>query len=118
MKSENFSILFCFVLVQALIGFSVASEELTDAEKGRNIFNEAVSAILFGEDPTTAFKDMFVDTSKGVFSLLDEANDMVTIDDMIRIFIQTIMILVSGRRPDIIPKDFDGKIRINKILTE
>lgn len=104
------------MLLVALVSFSclvraeLSEEEQRDKEQGVQLLIDAVNTLIYGEDPANSYKDMFIDTSKDIFSQINTGNEDVTVDDMLRIFVQSIMILVGSRRPDLIPKDFNGKL--------
>jgi hypothetical protein len=87
------------------------NDEIRQNEKqlGLELFINAFNTLLYGEPKEKSYKDIFVDTSKSVFFQLDSAHDMFSVDELLRVFIQTIMILVGSRRPDLIPRDFNSK---------
>lgn len=88
---------------------SIYAEEIEAHDKGFNLVVNAFKTLINGEPVEQSYKDLFMDTSKNAFSLLETSNDQVTIDDLLRILIQTVIILVSNRRVDLMPKDFMGK---------
>ena len=100
---------------------AIYAEEIEAHDKGIKLVTEAFKTLIYGEPKEQSYKDLFIDTSKNVFSLLETSNDQVTIDDMLRILVQTVIILTANRRADLIPKDFMGKsymIIFNKILSK
>ncbi|RNA38825.1 hypothetical protein BpHYR1_023233 [Brachionus plicatilis] len=100
--------LFCIFL---LISCSSANSDdensgTNEAENGRKLVLNALNVLLFGEPEQQAYQDLFLDTSKGLLEQTDGGNDMITLDDLIRIFVQSVIILSTSRRPDLIPEDF------------
>ena len=86
----------------------VVVKETTERERGISIAWQALDVFINGDKPgAKAYKDLFIDTSKTVFDQLDMANVQVTVDDMLRIFIQSVLILIAERRADLIPDDFN-----------
>ncbi len=79
----------------------------TRKQNGLNQVFNAIKTLIYGEEKEKSYKDLFIDTSKSMFEQVDGANEQVTIDDMLRIFIQSVLILVANRRPDLIPTDFN-----------
>ena len=80
----------------------------TRKQNGLNLVFNAIRTLIYGEEKENSYKDLFIDTSKSIFEQVEGANEQVTIDDMLRIFIQSVLILVANRRPDLIPADFNG----------
>lgn len=83
-----------------------------------------MNVLIYGEPKEVSYKDLFIDTSKSLFSSMDGGVDMLTVDDMLRVLFQSVIILSTGRRPDLIPRDFTSRHAIyatfvnelNKIL--
>ena len=87
-------------------------EIATEKQAGLDLFQNAIQTLVYGgEDASSAYKDMFIDTSKPLHFRLDTTHglsEMVTVDDMIRIFAQSVIVLMGSRRPDLIPKEFNS----------
>ena len=86
----------------------------TRKQNGLNLVFNAIRTLIYGEEKEKSYKDLFIDTSKSIFEQVEGANEQVTIDDMLRIFIQSVLILVANRRPDLIPADFNSSLIIIK----
>lgn len=84
-------------------------ETQINKQKGLELAYQSLNTLIFGEPKEDSYKDLFIDTSKDIFSQVSRANDMISVDDLLRIFIQSIILLNGSRRPDIIPKDFNSK---------
>jgi len=80
-----------------------------EREQGVMLILDSVKTLVYGEPVENSFKDLFMDTSKDLLTIIEKANDQLTIDDMLRIMIQSILILIANRRSDLIPTDFVGK---------
>ena len=110
------------VLVASLFIFSnlihCASEE-EEKKADENNFGRylrvinAMRIILFGQqegdDLDDEARDMYIDTKTGALASLGKADDGFTIDDLLRIFAQSIVVIVTQKRYDLLPKDFLGK---------
>jgi hypothetical protein len=96
------------VLSQETADENQDTQQLSEVERGKWLVYDAVSTLINGEDPANSYKDLFIDTSKGIMAAVDTANELVTVDDMLRIFLQSVIILVSGRHPADIPSDFNS----------
>jgi len=107
----TFSIYFFSVLTISTCGEpNETNPELSARDQGVQLVLDSLKALFIGgEDPNEAYKDLFIDTSKSVLSLVDQANEQITMDDLIRIFFQSLIILAGKRRPDLIPRDFNRK---------
>ena len=100
--------IFCILALSSCEESAETNPELSTRDQGIQLALDALKVLFFGgEDPSEAYKDIFIDTSKSVLSLVDHANDQITLDDLIRIFFQSMIILAGKRRPDLIPKDFN-----------
>lgn len=101
---------FCvFFLVNWVLGNPEENPESNlqiEADNGKKLVLSAINVLLFGEPEEQSYQDLFLDTSKGLLEQTDGGNDMVTVDDLIRIFFQSVIILSTSRRPDLIPIDF------------
>ena len=68
--------------------------------------------ILFGEqegdDLDDEARDMYIDTKTGALGSLSKADDNFTLDDLLRIFTQSIIIVITQKRYDLLPRDFLG----------
>ena len=82
-------------------------------EQGVALILDAVKTLVYGEPAEHSFKDLFMDTSKDLLTVIEKANDQLTVDDMLRITIQSVLILIAKRRADLIPSDFIGKLKLN-----
>ncbi|CAF0930432.1 unnamed protein product [Brachionus calyciflorus] len=104
-----------FVINKAFCESETKSEDdlKSEAENGKQLVLNALNVLLNGEPEEHSYKDIFLDTSKGLLSQTSGGNDLVTIDDMIRIFIQSLIILSTSRRPDLIPQDFHVRNEYN-----
>lgn len=73
---------------------------------------DAIRIILYGEnendDLDNNAKDMFLDTKKGVLNAIDRIPVEMTLDEMLRIFIQSLIIVTTQKRYDLLPEDFGG----------
>ena len=107
-----------FIHIILLVSFSVlvsaddedVSDPAIEKQNGINLALQAVNVLINGDEPgVKTYKDIFIDTSKTVYDQLENANEQVTVDDLLRIFVQSVLILVAERRPDLIPEDFNGK---------
>jgi hypothetical protein len=116
-------LIFSLVLLTILFTFSLQENEnetsnsidlKLEALNGYNLALNAFNTLIFGGDPDSedTYKDPFIDTSKSAFTILENANDQVTLDDLIRLFVQTILIIIGKSRTDLFPVDFNGKFQI------
>jgi hypothetical protein len=72
---------------------------------------DAIRIILWGSKPEDGLaenKDLFVNTNVGVLNSLENLIEMVNVDEILRIFFQTIIIVVAQNRYDLMPIDFDS----------
>ena len=107
--------LILLLLVTILLNFSnsAADEENNSHNFGRylRVIN-AARIILFGQqegdDLDDEAKDMYIDTKTGALASIGKADDGFTIDDFLRIFCQSIVIMVTQKRYDLLPRDFLG----------
>lgn len=78
---------------------------------GYRLALNAFNTLIYGGEPDSedTYKDPFIDTSQSVFNILENANDQVTLDDLIRLFVQTILIIIGKNRSDLFPTDFNGR---------
>ena len=117
------SISFSLVLLITLFTYSLQQNEnetngslelKLEALNGYKLALNAFNTLIFGGDPDSedTYKDPFIDTSKSAFTILDTANDQVTLDDLIRLFVQTILIIIGKSRTDLFPVDFNGQFFI------
>lgn len=100
-----------FVYVCLLVGsLQFINAQNETHEIGYQLMIDSFKTLIHGEPAEQSYKDLFIDTSKNVFSLLETSNDQVTVDDLLRITIQSVLILIANRRADLIPTDFNRKI--------
>lgn len=107
MKLEIFFLVFILKLVFCETE-NIKDDFKIEGEKGKALVIDALKVLFFGEPAEKAYKDLFLDTSKGIFEQTSGGNDMVTVDDIIRIFLQSVIILATSRRPDLLSEDFHG----------
>ncbi len=104
----------CLFLVKHVTSTPENNSSLSEeAQNGHQLAINAFATLFFGlGDPQSEnyYKDPFIDTSKSVFQLLENANDQITLDDLIRLFVQTILILIGNNRTDLFPDDFNRNI--------
>jgi hypothetical protein len=104
-----------FIAIFIFLVINIDKIRLESIQKdGKSIVFDSIQTLINGEPAENSFKDLFIDTSKSLFDLIENAHEQITIDEMIRISIQSILILVAERRPDLIPNDFNGNF-LNKI---
>jgi hypothetical protein len=94
---------------------AAAEEEENSHNFGRYLrVMNAIRIILFGQqegdDLDDEVKDMYIDTKTGALASIGKADDGFTIDDLLRIFSQSIVIMVTQKRYDLLPRDFLGII--------
>jgi len=73
---------------------------------------DAIRIILWGSKPEDGLaenKDLFVNTNVGVLNSMDSLIEMVNVDEILRIFFQTIIIVIAQNRYDLMPEDFDTR---------
>ena len=106
-----FKVIFIHIILLVNFVFLESSDNAAEKQNGINLALNAVNILINGDAPgDKTYKDLFIDTSKSIYSQIENANEQVTIDDMLRIFVQSVLILVANRRPDLIPDDFNGKL--------
>ena len=89
-----------------------ADEEDLAVKKGIDLVTNAFESLFYGEEVDSSYKDIFIDTSKPLLDYLEKGMDFqfkIPVDDMFKILVQTILILVANRRVDLISVDFNGK---------
>jgi hypothetical protein len=112
-------LIFSLVLLITLLTYSLQEDEnessnsleiKLEALNGYKLALNALNTLIFGGDPDSedTYKDPFIDTSKSAFTILENANDQITLDDLIRLFVQTILIIIGKSRTDLFPVDFNG----------
>jgi hypothetical protein len=73
------------------------TEDKISFEKFQTVIN-SIRILLYGakqEDDIEYKKDLFVDTRKGVLNSLDNLIDMVHVDEIIRIFFQSLVLITA-----------------------
>lgn len=96
-------------------------EKNETASRGKSLVIDAFRVLINGEPKESAYKDLFVDTSKSLMEHLEKGMDIqfqIPVDDMLKILVQTIIILVANRRVDIIPVDFNQRHPKYNLLIE
>jgi hypothetical protein len=89
-------------------------DDLSLEEKSRigfGLFRNAVDVLINGAvDKQDLYKDIFIDTRKSLFGTLHTSDlvDQVTLDEMLRIGLQSVIILIARKNPKFIPDDFGG----------
>ena len=110
------------ILVVSVIGFVTSDvEEIEDVaavetnqnqekvQKGLDLAKDALYKILFGEPKGQGYRDLFLDTNYNLLDFLGTLEQHITVDDLLLIFFQSLIILVADKRFDLIPPDFNGK---------
>ena len=87
---------------------SVITEEQEEAIQGKQLLLNSFQEIIFGVDEDKAYRDVFVNTARSALDRLDNISDLVTLNEILRLFIQTTLILITNKRPDLITTDFTG----------
>ena len=114
MNWSLFLIVFLLISVHAehdLPNNSLADDEDIEVNKGKDLVISAFKTLIYGEEKSVSYKDLFIDTSKSIFEHLDTGLDIsfeIPVDDMLTILVQSIIILIANRRVDLIPVDFSG----------
>ena len=94
---------------QAKIEIHGDYEPLNVKSKGYELVMNAVRELAYGgKEGDAIYKDLFIKTSNDFFTTLENSNDQITIDDLIRVLFQSVVILSTNRRADLIPSDFHG----------
>jgi hypothetical protein len=105
------------LVITILLTISNSSAAAAEEEKSPNFGRylrvmNAIRIILFGQqegdDLDDEVKDMYIDTKTGALASIGKADDGFTIDDLLRIFCQSIVIMVTQKRYDLLPRDFLG----------
>ena len=108
MKFEILIFIFCIII--QLVRSEVI-EVAPNADEGREVFYTSLRTLIYGSKENKPYKDLFVDTSKSILDQLEQAAGSIhiPIEDLLRIFVQTIIIMIANNRADLIPSDFNGR---------
>lgn len=105
------------VLILILFLMSVAWADVTDVndeerdekvKRGMDVAKDSLYKILFGEPKGQGYKDLFLDTNYNLIDYLSTLEQHITVDDLLLIFFQSLIILCANKRFDLIPQDFNG----------
>ena len=101
-------------IVLAVSSYSDAAEETFKPfeikSKGFELVMNSIRTLAYGgETGDNIYKDLFINTANDFYVTLENSNDQITVDDILRIFIQSVIILSTNRRADLVPNDFHGK---------
>ena len=105
-------VLLCFLfgLVYSNLEIHGDYQPLSIKSKGFELVMDSIKELIYGgKTGDDIYKDLFIKTSNDFFTTLENSNDQITVDDLMRVFIQSVIILSTNRRADLIPTDFHGK---------
>lgn len=104
-----------FVCLETETGIDKETDKETHESKvqrGKDLAKKAFYAILFGEGKGNGYRDLYLDTNKSLLEYFDTFDQSLTIDGYIRVFFQSLIILITNKRHDLIPSDYYGKIKL------
>lgn len=103
----KFQLFFFFFIIDFIRLETETKQE--KVQRGKELSKQAFYSVLFGDGHGRGYADLFFDTNYSLLEYLDTMDSNITLDEYLRLFIQSLIILIAKGRHDLITADFPSK---------